>query len=168
MKKNLLVAAAIASVGFTAAVPLASTLTAHAATNNTGSSSIVDKISSTFKLNKTDVQKVFDEEHAARQTERTQTIKDKLAADVKAGKITQAQADKITAKIAEMQAVRKANHDSMKDKTQAERKAAMDTKKAELDAWAKNNGIDASYLMMGHGGRGGPEGRGGHMRGDAQ
>jgi len=154
MKKNLIIAASIAAVGFGAAVPLASTLTAHAAANTTtGSSSLVDKIASTFHLNTTDVQKVFDDQRAANQAKRAQAEKDRLAADVKAGTITQAQADKITAKLAELQADRTA----LKNKTPAERKAAMDAERTALETWAKDNGIDMSYLHMG---RGGPGGRG--------
>lgn len=152
MKKSLLIGATVVTLGVGTLVPLA----AHAQTGTSASgTSIVDKIASKFNLNKADVQKVFDEEHAARETEREQRAADKLAELVKAGTLTQAQADKITAKRAEMKANREANKESFKDMTEAERKAAMDAKKAELDQWAKDNGIDAKYLMPGGGGRGG-------------
>ena len=53
----------------------------------------------------------------------------------------------------------------MQNKTEAERKTAMEAKRAELDKWASDNGIDKQYLrfLMG-GGRG--HGHGGHMMGD--
>lgn len=158
MKKNLLVAATVATIGLGIGVPTAATLAAQAESGSTGSS-MVEKITSKFNLNKDDVQKVFDEERASREAEREQQSKDELASLVKAGTLTQAQADKITAKRTELKADREANRDAMKDKTEAERKAAMEAKKAEIDTWASNNGIDAKYLMLGHGGgrgHGGP------------
>ena len=134
---------------------------ADTGSTNTENTSLVDKIASKFHLNKTDVQKVFDEDHAARQAEHEQAAKDQLAAWVKDGSLTQAQADKITAKRAEMKADRDANRDAMQSMTATERKAAMDAKKAELDKWASDNGIDVKYLMPGRGGEGhmgGPRG----------
>lgn len=169
MKKHLLAAGVAATVGLSAV----GAGVAHAATTNSAStdpmSSMVDKIATKFNLNKADVQKVFDEQKTEMQAERGQKVKDEVAQLVKDGKLTQAQADAINAKRAEVQKDREANRDAMKDKTQAERKAEMDKKKAELEAWAKQQGIDSQYLryVMGGGpGHGhGPGGPGGH-RGD--
>jgi hypothetical protein len=155
VKKNLLVVATAATLSLGALVPVAAMAQSDTSTNGT---SIVDKIASKFNLNKADVQKVFDEERATREAEREQDAKDELAALVKAGTLTQAQADKITAKRTEIKADMEANRDAMKDKTEAERKATMDAKKAELDKWASDNGIDAKYLMPGHGKGHGPGG----------
>lgn len=160
MKKNLIIAATAATLSLGAIAPVGLSLAAHAQTGTTTGTSIVDRIASKFNLNKTDVQKVFDEERKARDAERAQTEKDELAALVKAGTLTQVQADKITAKRAELKAAMDADRTAMQSKTEAERKAAMDAKKAELDKWAADNGIDAKYLLPAHGGRGpgGPEG----------
>lgn len=153
MKKSLLIGASVITLGVGALVPLA----AHAQTGTTSTgTSIVDKIASKFNLNKADVQKVFDEDRATHQAEREQQEATKLADLVKAGTLTQAQADKITAKRAEMKADMEKNKDSFKTMTEAERKAAMDAKKTALDQWAKDNGIDAKYLMLGGRGQGGP------------
>ena len=85
-------------------------------------------------------------------------MKDRLAQAVKDGKLTQAQADKITAKMAEM----KTFMESQKDKTKEERKTAMEAKRDELKKWAEDNDIPEGYMPMGHGGPGGrghgPEG----------
>ena len=113
MKKNLLVAATAATLSLGALVPMAAMAQSD---STTGSSSIVDKIASKFSLNKADVQKVFDEEHVARQAEHEQAYKDKIAAAVKDGKLTQAQADKVLAKHAEMKAEMEKNRDAMKEK----------------------------------------------------
>jgi hypothetical protein len=166
MRKNILIAATAATLSFGAIAPVGLTLAAHAQTGATTSgTSIVDKIAGKFSLNKTDVQKVFDEDRTAHEAERTQAEKDKLAGLVTAGTLTQAQADKITAKRAEMKADMDANRTAIQSKTDTERKAAMDAKKAELDKWAADNGIDAKYLMPGDGmGRGrGPGGPGGNL-----
>lgn len=156
MKKALLTAAVLAS---TTAGGLATASVVSAATDTSQSpeSSLVDKVASKFGLNKADVQKVFDEDRAARQTERETKAKEALAQAVTDGKLTQAQADKITAKRAEM----KTFMESLRDKTASERRAAMEAKRDELQQWAKDNGIDESYLrpMAGRGhGPGGPGG----------
>lgn len=153
MKKALLIGASVVTLGVGALVPLA----AHAqtATTSTTSTSIVDKIASKFNLSKADVQKVFDEDRATHEAEREQQAATKLAELVKAGTLTQAQADKITAKRAELKADMEKNKDSFTSMTEAERKTAMDAKKTALDQWAKDNGIDVKYLMPGMGEHGG-------------
>lgn len=81
---------------------------------------------------------------------------DRLAQAVKDGKLTQDQADKITAKLKELKTQREAERDSMKDKTDEERKTAMEAKKTELEKWAKDNNIPLEYLRS----LGGPGGHG--------
>lgn len=152
MKKSLLVAATVATLGVGIMAPIAAY--ADTGSTSTGNSSLVDKIASKFHLNKTDVQKVFDEDRTARQAEHEQAAKDQLAAWVKDGTLTQAQADKITAKRTEIKADREANHDKFESMTNTERKAAMDAKKADLEKWASDNGIDIKYVMPGRGGEG--------------
>jgi hypothetical protein len=90
------------------------------------------------------------------QAEREAEVKADLAQLVSDGKLTQAQADKINAKRAEIQKAREALRDSDPTKTREEMKAEMDAKRTELETWAKDNGIDTEYLryVMGHGGRG--------------
>ncbi len=150
MKKKLIIGSALATLAIGIIVPI-TTMSASALTSTSGTDSLIDKLVSKFGLNKSDVQKVFDEDRTTKDTEREQAQTDKLVAAVKAGKITQAQSDKITAKLAEIKADRETNHTAMESKTEAERKTAMEAKKTELDAWAKDNGIDISYLMMGDG-----------------
>lgn len=131
---------------------------ASAATDNTGQSNLVDKLATTFKLNKADVQKVFDEERATHKAEREQTMKTTIEQAVKDGKLTQDQADKLTAKLQELQAERK-NMKGMKEATQTERdahKAKMD----EFKQWLSDNQIPEDLVRpMGSHGRGH-----GHMR----
>lgn len=169
-----MVGGAVAAVGLGSlgSVGLASAATS---TNTNPQQSLIEKLSTKFKLNKDDVKKVFDEEHTAREAERTASVKTKLDAAVKAGTLTQAQEDKIIAKAAELQKTRQADMEALKDKTQAERKAAMEAKRAEIDKWISDNGIPtefARYVMgggprgHGHGGPAGGMGRGGMMHDD--
>ncbi len=151
----------MATVGLGIGVPTVMATTASAQSNN--SSSIVDKLASKFNLNKDDVQKVFDEERATHKADREKSFTDRLANLVKDGKLTQAQADKITAKHSEM----KSQMESMKNKTKEERHKSMDQKRSELQKWAKDNGIDEKYVMLGGPEAGGPGGKRG-MHGDSQ
>jgi hypothetical protein len=158
MRKSLMVAAAAATLSLGAAVPLAANQVS--AESGTSSTTLVDKIASKFNLNKDEVQQVFDENREARQAEHEQAYKDKLAAAVKAGTLTQEQADKAQAKHDELKAEMEKNREAFKDMTHEERHAAMDKKRTELKQWAQDNGIDESYVMPG-----GPGGHRGGMHG---
>ena len=155
MRKALVVSGIVGTVGLAG---LASAASVSAATDTSKSgdpmSSLVDKIASKFNLDKSKVQAVFDEDRAAHQAERQQEMKDRLATAVKDGKLTQAQADMITAKQAEM----KTFMDSLKGKTGDERHQAMEAKRDELKKWASESNIPQEYLgPAGHGrGPGGP------------
>lgn len=124
---------------------------AHADQTSNPESTIVQKLADKFNLNKDDVQKVFDEEHAAREAKMQTKNEERLSQLVTDGKITQAQKTLILNKQKEMKAEREANRGSNSTKTQDERKTEMEAKKAELDKWAKDNGIDPQYLMGGFG-----------------
>ena len=166
MKKQFVAAAVATTVGLAGlGAGVANAATSDASSTNP-MSSLVDALSTKFNLDKTQVQAVFDEQKTMREAEREQEVKDELTQLFKDGKLTQAQSDSITAKRAELQKEREANKESFKDKTAAERKTARETKRTELETWAKDNGIDTQYLkyVFGHG----PGGRGHHggPRGD--
>ncbi|MDQ7814686.1 MAG: hypothetical protein RDU25_02715 [Patescibacteria group bacterium] len=122
---------------------------------------LVQAIATKFNLNATEVQQVFDEQREQHQTEmqakNEERLNERLKQAVTDGKLTQAQADAITAKHEEMQA----NMEALKDKTQEERQAAIKTQMESLKQWATDNNIPAGYLPMGFGpGRGGMMGEG--------
>ena len=152
-------------------------------------STIVNKIATKFNLSVADVQAAFDEARAEGKAEMTAQMKTadaaRLSAAVTAGKLTQAQADLITAKKAEIKTQMEARLTAMKSqvrvdlsaltaeqrktemqKMQTERKAEMEAELTALKAWATANGIPAEYLnfLGGFGaGKGGP-GFGGTMK----
>lgn len=143
---------ALASVGGSAIVSASTS-------GNDASDSLVKKIAVKFNLNESDVASVFDEERSAREAEMKTKTEERLSQAVADGKITEEQKQKIIAKLDEMKSEREANKDSMKDKTDEERKAEMDAKKTELEKWASDNGISTEYLRP-EGGHHGPGGFG--------
>lgn len=125
-------------------------LNASAATNGNGfSDSLASKIATKFNLNKDEVKKVIDEDRTVRQAERQKNMltraEERLTQAVKDGKLTEAQKTKILDYLKTQQSFM----DSLKDKTEDERKTAMDQHRTEVQQWAKDNGIDEKYVMMG-------------------
>lgn len=129
-----------------------------------GMTSLVEKISTKFGLNKDEVQKVFEEERDERQTQMKARYEERLNEAVSKGELTEEQEKLLLAKREEMQTEREKNRENHQNLSMEERKAEMEKRRTELEQWAKDNGIDVKYLMMGPGGmaRGG---HGGFMRG---
>lgn len=154
MKKSIIAAGAIATIGIAGltGVAAANAESASSSSSTNPMSSLVDALASKFNLNKTDVQAVFDAQKTKMHEERETTVKAEVAKLVTDGKITQAQADKINAKRAELQKEREANKDSADSKTKEERQAETSTKKTELETWAKENDISTEYLRYVMGG----------------
>jgi competence protein ComGC len=163
MRKHLAIAATAATIGLAGiGAGVAHAATSSSATNTDPMSSLVDAIATKFNLNKNDVQQVFDTQKAQRDADRETKIKAEVAQLVTDGKITQAQADLINEKRAELQKQRETDKTSFDSMTDTERKTAMDKKRTDLESWAKQNNIDTQYLRYamggghGHGGPGGP------------
>ena len=148
-KKSLLVAGAIATIGLGS---LAGLHAANAA-SPIARTSLIDQLVAKFHLNKADVQAVFTANRQTTLADRGQMMKDRLAQAVTAGKLTQAQADAITAKQADV----KTFMESLKGKTPADRKTAIAQEQTDLTAWAKDNNIPAQFAHIA-----GPMMRGGH------
>lgn len=136
-----------------------------ASTPGTQMSSLVQKIAQKFGVPQADVQAVFDAERQEHMRQMQAQAEQRLTDLVTAGKITQAQKDLIVAKQKALQTKRQVYFEAMQGKTQAERKAAMEAQRTELEAWAKTNGIDMQYLMFGHGKGGHRGGVGMHRQG---
>ena len=160
MKKSLIAASVAAAIGTAGLVGVTAVNAATTTSTTNPMSSLVDALASKFNLNKTDVQAVFDAQRTQMEAERETQVKADVAQLVTDGKITQAQADKINAKRAELQKEREANKDTVSTKTREEMKTEMDAKRTELEKWATDNGISTDYLRYlmggghGHGGRG--------------
>jgi hypothetical protein len=132
---------------------------------------IVSAIATKFNLNTADVQAVVD---GVMKTQRDamdakmQTMQaNRLSAAVTAGTLTQAQADLITAKSAELRASMTTEQTANKTLTPEQRKAQMTANKTALEQWATTNGIPQTDLKFlapmggpGMGGFGGHKGFG--------
>lgn len=174
MKKNLAIAltASALTLGGATGVGIAQS-SANAAENTTTNSqstkddprsNLIDALVKKFNLKKADVQAVFDEDRSKVDAQREADAKAQLAQLVKDGKLTQEQADKITAKRAEIHKEMEANRTSGTRPSESD----MQTKRTELDKWFTDNSIstDYHYLVMGGGrGHGGPDGRDGQHGG---
>lgn len=133
--------------------------------NGANRTNLVNAIAAKFNLNATDVQAVFDAQHTQAEEVRLANLeaelKTRLTAAVQNGKLTQAQADAVTAKYAELKAFRA----TLARKTPAEVQVAFKIQRESLNQWAKTNNISLQQLglnlgfggpgkMMGHGGFG--------------
>ncbi len=142
LRKSVMVAAAVASIGLGGAV-----VSANVASATTNGTTIVDKIAHKFSLDKDEVQKVFDEDHAEHKTKHKADIEKRLSKAVSDGKLTEDQKAKILAKMEELKADRP-TREEMESKTPEQHKAEMEQKHAELKKWAADNGIPEEYLPL--------------------
>ncbi len=154
IKKSLMVAGAVSalSLGSVAGVSAASVQ----ADGGNRTAALIEKISSKFNVNQDEVKAVFDEQREENQAARDAELSTKLDQLVSEGKLTAEQKDAISEKRVELMAEREANKESGQDKTDEARKAEHEIKKAGLETWAEENGIDKEYLglISGHGDRG--------------
>lgn len=149
-----MIAGGAASVALAGVMGLGAVSAASQPTGDT----LADKIASAFHVDKAKVQSVIDQDRSDHRAQMEKGFTAKLDAAVAAKTITSAQKDLIVAKRAELEKAHQANRDSLKDKTEAERKTAMDAERTAIQKWASDNGVPAELLMgFGrHGGHGGP------------
>lgn len=111
------------------------------------SDTLVIKIAQKFGLNQSDVQAVFKEHHDEMHTQMLAKFEERLAQDVKDGKITEVQKQLIIAKHKEIKDQMLSHVQDVKNLSAEERKAAMQKQRTELEAWAKEHNIDMKYLF---------------------
>jgi hypothetical protein len=162
LKNKILIAGTAAAIGLSGVAGFSAVSAESNASD--GSSSLVDKLVSKFNLNKSDVQKIFEEDRTEHEAAREKEQSEHLQKLVDAGTITASQKTAIEAKIKELKSARESSKDSMKDLTEAERKTKMEEERTNLESWAKAQGLDLTKLQgifmggRGHGGFGGPGG----------
>ncbi|MEO6513107.1 MAG: hypothetical protein ABIR37_00315 [Candidatus Saccharimonadales bacterium] len=156
VKKSLLVGAGVATIGL-AGLSGAGIASAATTTSTTGNGSLVDKISSTFHLDKSKVQAVFDADRQSHKADMEAKRTAALKQAVTDNKLTQAQADHITAAWKEIDALRGTTKpDDMSSTTRDQIKQKM----TDLRDWLKAQNIDLRSID-GLGGRGHGHGFGG-------
>ena len=151
--RPLIVVGAIAALGFSA---LASVGVAEAVsgTAHGNMSNIVDKIASTFNLDKAKVQQVFDEQRAEHKQHHKEMVTERLQQLVDNRAIRSEQKTAIEAKLTELRKQREADRDSLKDLSHEQRQEKMQQRRDELEKWANGQGLDLSKLtgiFKGHG-----------------
>lgn len=121
---------------------------------NVDENPMVQKLAERFGLNQDELKSFFEEEREAHQEKMQAQFEERLNQAVADGKITEAQKQLILQKHEELRAARQENRE--------EKQEDRETRRAELEAWAKEKGIDMKFFSMG----GGPkEGRGIHRMG---
>ncbi len=150
--------AAVAFVLGAAALGTGVTYAETSASDTNPMSTLVTAIAQKFNLNSSDVQnivnQVMTEERTKMGAKHDQRLAERLNKGVTDGKLTQAQANLITAKKQEI----KTFMESLKGKSVDDRHAAMKSQMESLKQWATDNKIPGGYLMFGgrgHGGHGG-------------
>jgi hypothetical protein len=116
-------------------------------------SSLIDKITQRFNLNRADAQSVFDQYKDDRKNMMETRLIQQLDSLVSSGKITESQKQLILAKRQELQADRVSNLEKFKNMTPDERKKAIADEHQVLTDWAKQNNIDLTLLTgrgLGH------------------
>jgi hypothetical protein len=116
---------------------------------NDPTSLLISTISQKFNLNSSEVESVvreiMDQKHKEMKAQRGQKFINQITQAVQNNKLTQAQADLITAKQTEI----KAFIEGLKDMGKTARRAAIKTQMESLKQWATDNNIPKKYLMFG-------------------
>ena len=112
-------------------------------------SSLVTRISERFSLDKDEVKQVFDAELEEQHRKMLEKSSQDLTELVKDGKITEAQKQLIIDKRSELHSSHMSKMMNLQGSTREEIRAAMEKEKSELEQWAKDNGIDVSYVFGG-------------------
>lgn len=161
MNKKYLLYLAIPAVTLVAVGAIAiGSASAASTTTGTGNfmSNLVNAIATKFNLNPADVQQVFNAQKTQMQTQMQtkmqQKFTDKINQAVTDGKLTQAQANLILAKQADLQSQQAAFQASLQGETKTQVQAAMKAHMDALKQWATDNNIPLQYLMFGGGFRG--------------
>ena len=129
--------------------------------------SIVQKLVERFNLNAGEVEEVFDEFRGERHQEMQVRFEERLDEAVNGGDLTEEQKQAMLAKLQEFQQEREANREAFQNMTREERQEASQAKRAELEAWAEENGIEMENLFLGPmGPKGGHQGWGGFKFGN--
>ncbi len=125
------------------------------AANTDSHTSLIERLVSKFNLNKSDVEGTFNEHRAEKQAKMQERFTERLDKAVEEGKITEAQKSLILAKHEELRKEREASLEIWRGMTREERKASMEKRREELDAWRKANNIPEGIFGLGMGkGRG--------------
>jgi TolA-binding protein len=147
LAKSLVVAGIVGAIGTSAFLSASSANAESGSETSSGPmSSLIDRIASTFNIDKSKLQTLFDDEKEIRESERTSERSERLQALVDDGTISATQKSAIEAKIDEMKNERETNRDDLKNLSEDERREKMEEKRSELEAWANSQNLNLNDL----------------------
>lgn len=149
LSKNMLAAVAVTTV---AAGGLLGVSAASAHGNGEHKDELVTKLAEKFNVDKSEVEAVFEAQHAEMEAEREAERSEHLQSLVDSGKITAEQKTALEAKFEEMHTKR----EELKDQnlTRKEIHDKMDEARDSFEAWAEEQGIDLDAIRPERGARG--------------
>ncbi len=150
ISKNLIAALAVTTIA-TGSILGVSAASAHGSGDN--KDELVTKLAEKFNVDASEVESVFEEQHAEMEAERDTKREEHLQSLVDAGTITADQKIALETKFTEMETARESIKDQ--DLTHEEMHTKMEESRTAFEAWAKEQGIDLSAIR--------PDG--GHMGG---
>lgn len=104
---------------------------------------LVQKLVDRFNLDPAEVQEVFEETRAERQSQQQARLEEKINQAVAEGKITAEQQEAILNRHAEI----KEQHEALKDLSPEERRQAFQELHQEMKTWAEENGLDLQQIF---------------------
>jgi AraC-like DNA-binding protein len=116
-------------------------------TNHPFHQQLIQKLAQRFNASESDVQNVFTEVKQAHRQEMGQKMLAALDQAVTNGELSEAQKQAIIAKQQELRQQHELEMANFKDLTPEERKTKMEAHRVEIETWAKDQGIDAKYVM---------------------
>ncbi|OGG09569.1 hypothetical protein A2154_01420 [Candidatus Gottesmanbacteria bacterium RBG_16_43_7] len=119
-----------------------------------GDGTFVSSLAQKLGIEESRLQSALDQMRAEHQVQMQSRMEERLNQAVSDGKITETQQQLILTKHQEIQAERQNDTDNWQNLTPQERRSRMEQKRAELEKWASENGIDMSYFGGGFGHRG--------------
>jgi len=112
-----------------------------------GDDTFISKLAGKLGIDVDKIKTAFDDLFKEHQTEMQSKADERLSQAVTEGKITEAQKKLILEKQKELQEKRESNRETFQNMSEEERRTAMEKERTDLETWAKNNGIDLSYMM---------------------
>lgn len=140
MTSKKIILPALALAGLLAVGSLSAT-TAQAMENERGLP-LIQRIAERFGLNESEVEEVFSQYRVEHHLAMQSRFEEHLALMVEEGKLTQAQADAIIQKHEEM----RADHEALVTASPEEKREYRASQRAEMEAWAAEEGIELPQL----------------------
>ncbi len=157
MNKTITLSVAALIISLTAVFGTA----AYAQSNQSGNTSMAQKLSEKLGIEESKVQTAFDAVREDRHEEMEGKLMERLNQAVAEGKLTEAQKKLVIERHEALEEKHMSEREQVQSMTQEERRTFMQGRRDEMQQWAEKNGIDFENVMPQQGRQGG---RGMHGR----